>query len=235
MIPISLAVGKYEATLIIDAGPAGFARYPVTLDVRARPVPAPAISSIGSAATLAGPIARGGLVTIKGTNFGGSNVAVAFDGKPARILYSSADQINVQAPADLAGPDDSRDGHGWRRDERRLYGGRRRGGSWHFRRRRFEPGQQAEHPESPALSPSIIQIFATGLLPAQGTARIEVQLQDALYSGADLALCRRGSGDSWRAAGQLYDSGRILNDNDGSESVCDGRQWRSGVQSRVSA
>ena len=60
VIPMGLAVGKYEATFIIDAGPAGVARYPVTLDVRAPPVPAPVISSIGSAATFAGPIVAAG-------------------------------------------------------------------------------------------------------------------------------------------------------------------------------
>ena len=106
VIPMGLAVGKYEATIVLDAGPGGVARYPVTLEVKTAPppqIPAPVISSAGGAATFAGPLTPGGIATLKGSNFAGSNVSVTFDGKPARVLFTNADQINVQVPSDLTG------------------------------------------------------------------------------------------------------------------------------------
>lgn len=194
VLPIGLAPGKYEATLVIDAGPAGVARYPVTLDVKAPAAPTPVISSIGNAATFAGPIVRGGLVTIKGTNFGGANVTVLFDGKPARILYSSGDQINVQVPADLTGTA-SRvtvtaggvTSAAVNADVAVVSPGIFAGGI-------LNQDNQRNSPEAPALSPSVVQIFATGLLPVEGEARVEVQLNDAFYSGSSLAFAGQAPG-----------------------------------------
>lgn len=194
VIPMGLAVGKYEATFIIDAGPAGIARYPVTLEVKAPPVPTPAISSIGSAATFAGPISRGGLVTIKGSNLAGTNVAVLFDGKPARILYTSADQINVQAPADLTGTmtrvtvtANGATSAVFKADVATVGPGIFSGGV-------LNQDNRPNTPETPALSSSVIQIFATGMLPTEGDARVEVQLQDMLFSGASLAYAGQAPG-----------------------------------------
>jgi uncharacterized protein (TIGR03437 family) len=49
-------------------------------------------------------------------------------------------------------------------------------------------------PETPAPSPSIVQIFATGLLPAQGDARVEVKFGDTYYSGSDLPYAGEAPG-----------------------------------------
>jgi uncharacterized protein (TIGR03437 family) len=194
VIPMGLAVGKYEATFIIDAGPAGVARYPVTLDVRALPAPAPVISSVGSAATFTGPVARGGLVTIKGSNLAGTNVSVTFDGKPARILYTSSDQINVQAPADLTGAMTRVNvtargvaSAAFNADVAAVAPGIFSGGV-------LNQDNRPNTPETPALSPSIVQIFATGLLPVEGDARVEVRLQDTYYSGTDLTYAGQAPG-----------------------------------------
>jgi hypothetical protein len=162
VIPMGLAVGTYEATLVIDAGAAGVARYPVTLQVKAPPVPTPVISSIGGAATLTGPLTRGGLATIKGSNLAGTNVTVTFDGKPARILYTSADQINLQVPSDLTGitarvvvtangmPSVTRDV-----TLVAVAPGIFPGGI-------LNQDNRVNTPETPAPSPSIVQIFSTG-------------------------------------------------------------------------
>ena len=97
--------GTYEATVVIDAGTAGIARYPVTLKVNAIPPPAtpkPAVTSVlNGASFVEGPVVRGSLITLRGSNFGSSNVTVTFDGKPARVVFSNSDQINVLVPADL--------------------------------------------------------------------------------------------------------------------------------------
>jgi uncharacterized protein (TIGR03437 family) len=99
--------GVYEATLVINAGAAGTARYPIKLTVAAPPAPQqpkPAVSSVVHGATFAaGPIAPGAFITLRGSNLTGNNVAVTIGGKPARLVYSGSDQINVQVPSDLAG------------------------------------------------------------------------------------------------------------------------------------
>ncbi len=105
----NMAPGIYEATLTIDAGIAGVARYPIRLEVIEAPPPAenpnrPRVSSVVHGATFqSGPVARGSLVTLRGVNLGGEGVSVTFDGKPASILYTASGQINVRVPEDLAG------------------------------------------------------------------------------------------------------------------------------------
>lgn len=189
VIPMGLAVGKYEATVVLDAGPGGVARYPVTLEVKPLPpptIPAPTISSVGGAATFAGPLTAGGLATIKGSNFGASTVSVTLDGKPARILYTSADQINLQVPLDLTGT----------RTSIVVTANGVASAPFHADLAPVAPGifaggvlnqdNRPNSPESPAQSPSIVQIFATGLLPPDGQGVIEVKLHETYYSGADL-------------------------------------------------
>jgi uncharacterized protein (TIGR03437 family) len=186
VIPMGLAVGNYEATLIIDAGPAGVARYPVTLQVKPLPVPTPVISSIVGAATLNGPLTRGGLATIKGANLAGSNLSVTFDGRPARILYTSADQINLQVPSEITATTArvvvTANGVASTTQNVELAPvapGIFPGGV-------LNQDNRPNTPETPALSPSIVQIFATGLLPVQGEARVEARLGETYYSGAEL-------------------------------------------------
>jgi uncharacterized protein (TIGR03437 family) len=47
-------------------------------------------------------LVAGSLATIKGKNFSGKVITVTFGGVPATVLYSDAQQINVQVPASLA-------------------------------------------------------------------------------------------------------------------------------------
>jgi uncharacterized protein (TIGR03437 family) len=118
-----LAAGTYTANVVISAGSlAGSQAFPVTFTVTAAstsgtsgtggtgggaPAPAPApsviVSSVVNAASLAsGPLVGGSLSTVLGSNLAGANVAVTFDGNPATLLYSSATQINLQVPAEVA-------------------------------------------------------------------------------------------------------------------------------------
>ncbi len=115
-----LAAGTYTATVTVDGGPmAGYASFPVTLTVKAAatgtgtgtgtgsgapaapvtPTNAVTVSSVVSAASLsAAPLVGGSLTTLLGSNLAGKAVTVTFDGNPATLLYSSASQINLQAP-----------------------------------------------------------------------------------------------------------------------------------------
>jgi hypothetical protein len=67
---------------------------------RFRPAPQMAFSPhcVVNAASLApGPVVPGGLTTIFGAGFP-EGIAVRFDGIPAAVLFSSADQVNIQVP-----------------------------------------------------------------------------------------------------------------------------------------
>jgi uncharacterized protein (TIGR03437 family) len=112
-----LAAGAYTASVVISAGSlAGSQTFQITLAVTASstvatgggtPAPAPPpsviVSSVVNAASLAsGPLVGGSLSTVLGSNLAGKNVAVAFDGNPAALLYTSATQINLQVPAAVA-------------------------------------------------------------------------------------------------------------------------------------
>ena len=105
-----LAAGKYQANIIIDAGPlAGNVTIPVTLTVQAAPVlpptPAPTVTvnAVVNAATLtATPLVAGSLGTLFGSNLSGNSVTVALNGSVAIPLYIGATQINFQVPANLA-------------------------------------------------------------------------------------------------------------------------------------
>ena len=125
--PGALAPGTYQATVLIDAGPiAGSQSFPLTFTVTApaaapppaptppapapRPAPAPApppavvIGAVTNAADFhTGPVAPGELATVWGTNLAGQNVSVAFNGMPATLLYTGAQQINLLVPYALGG------------------------------------------------------------------------------------------------------------------------------------
>ena len=141
---------------------------------------------------------------------------MTFDGKPARILYTSSDQINVQAPADLTGAMTrvivTANGVAsavFNADVATVAPGIFAGGVLNQDNRPNTSG-------TPAVSPSIVQIFATGLLPVEGDARVEVRLQDTYYSGTDLAYAGTGSGVGRSATGELPDSGGALDEDCGS-------------------
>jgi uncharacterized protein (TIGR03437 family) len=187
--------GVYEATLIVDAGLAGIARYPVKLEVVEAPTSPPppvtnrpAISAIVHGATfVAGPVARGSFVTLRGTNFGTSNVTVTFDGKPARVVYSSSDQLNVLVPSDLAG------------NTAQVIVTVNDIASPAFpvtvtaaNPGIFTPGilnqdGSVNSPTNPANTGSFVQIYATGLLAPDGSGAVEAKLHDQMYTSLPYA------------------------------------------------
>lgn len=180
-LPANLTPGTYRATLTVDAGPvAGSRSLPVVLRVSAPPpvVERPLIRALVNAATFReGPIAPGSLVSLFGSRLAGASVAVNFDGMPARLLYVSASQINLQAPPELIGKTSAQvvvtvDGiasapysvalaavapsiFGILNENHTLNG-----------------------PSAPALAGSTVQIFATGL-PDEGRTAV-VRIHDRL-------------------------------------------------------
>jgi uncharacterized protein (TIGR03437 family) len=48
-------------------------------------------------------VAPGALATVWGSNLGGQNVSVTFNAIPAKLLYTGAEQINLQIPPGLTG------------------------------------------------------------------------------------------------------------------------------------
>ncbi len=109
-LPEQLSPGAYRATVTIDAGPLGSRTLPVTLQVTPAPpaplppavIPTPLIETVVNAATFrTGPLVAGSLASVMGTRLAGGSVTVTFDGVPARLLYTSDGQINLQAPPEL--------------------------------------------------------------------------------------------------------------------------------------
>ena len=105
VLPESLDPGIYEATLTIDAGIAGLQNLPVKLTVTPPSGPlGPKVNAVLHAATFAhGAFAPGSLISIMGLRLGGKAVAVTFDSIAARLLYTGDKQINLEIPAALAG------------------------------------------------------------------------------------------------------------------------------------
>jgi uncharacterized protein (TIGR03437 family) len=183
----SLAPGTYEATVIIDAGIAGVARYPVTLRVNALPPPPqprPTISSLVNGASFsAGPLVAGSFATLRGSNFGSANLRVTFDGKPATILFSNSEQINVRVPADLTAGT----------AQVVVITGDVQSAPMSVTLARVSPGifnpgilnedNSVNSPQNPAKAGSFVQIYATGLLPASGEAEVDGKVHDAIYPG----------------------------------------------------
>jgi uncharacterized protein (TIGR03437 family) len=127
-ITTNLQPGTYNANIVVDAGTAGSVTIPVVLTVVAAPstttttppatttttppttpttptttaptTPKVVINSVVNAATFnSTPLVAGSLGTLMGTGFAGKNVSVTFDGNPATLLYTGANQINLQVPA----------------------------------------------------------------------------------------------------------------------------------------
>ncbi|MBC7925345.1 MAG: hypothetical protein H7039_06770 [Bryobacteraceae bacterium] len=191
-----MAPGIYRATVIINAGAAGVARYPVTLEVLPRPQGPPPVSTaprirevLNGATFEAAPVARNSIYTIKGENLAGNNVQVTFDGRPAAVLFSSATQINFRVPADI-GSNTSQvvvSVNGVSSDALTVQVTDAYPGI-------FNPGilnqdGTVNTPTNPAPAGSVIQIYATGLLGPTGSGVIDARLHDVsiaspAYAGA---------------------------------------------------
>jgi uncharacterized protein (TIGR03437 family) len=191
IMPDKLAAGTYEATITIDAGPlAGTQTVPIRLELSAAPAQPPAaavVSSVVNAASLTdGPLVPGSLATIFGEKLSGANVVVTFDGKPATISYKSDTQINLLVPAQLAGADKaqvvvSRDGVASKAFTVSLVSS----APAIFKNGILNQDYSGNSDSAPALTGSVIQIFATGL-PMQGTVTAKLHDREdlvPLYAG----------------------------------------------------
>ena len=182
-IPNNLAPGIYDATLTIDAGPqSGTVALPVHVQVVAAPPPVPAaplITSVVNAATFAaGPLVRGSFGTIKGANLAGKTTSVMFDNVAATLIYTSANQLNVLVPAQLSSRTSTQlvvtvDG---------VANAARTVALADVAPGIFNPGilnqdNTVNSPSNPALVGSVIQIFATGVLPPEGGS-VDVKVHD---------------------------------------------------------
>jgi uncharacterized protein (TIGR03437 family) len=194
-----MPAGVYRATVTIDAGAAGIARYPVTLTVventQTSPPPPvtppsnqPRITSVVHGATFQdGVVARGSLITLRGVNLGGNNVSVTFDGRPARILYTSSDQINLQVPSDLTG----------NTAQVIVTAGGVASAAMTVNVAAANPGiftpgilnqdSSVNSPTNPANTGSFVQIYATGVLGPDGTGVVEARLHDQVYGNLPYA------------------------------------------------
>lgn len=186
--------GTYRATVTIDAGPAGVARYPVTLEIIAGATspppptgpPAPRVTAVQNGASFqTGPVARGEIVTLRGENLAGASVT--FDGRPARILFTNADQINLQVPRDLAGPTAQLvvTAGGVASAPTTVPVAAAAPGI-------FTPGIANQDgtvngPANPASAGSWISIFGTGLLTPEGTGAIDAKLHDLVLTSPPYA------------------------------------------------
>ena len=102
--PASLAPGTYQASVVIDGGPvAGSQSIPLTLTVTTSPSTVTVTGITDAADFHQGPVVPGSLVSIWGSNMAGQNVSVTFNGTPANLLYTGAQQINLRVPMALAG------------------------------------------------------------------------------------------------------------------------------------
>jgi uncharacterized protein (TIGR03437 family) len=113
--------GEYPGSFTVQS-PGGSVYVPVTLLVEPGPVAPPVLSQVvNAAAGIAGGVAPGEIVSIRGYSAGAAAVGgltldesgmvasklngfeVTFDGKPAPLLYTSANQTNLIVPYELAG------------------------------------------------------------------------------------------------------------------------------------
>jgi uncharacterized protein (TIGR03437 family) len=189
----------------IDAGPYGGTRTLPVLAVAAalpnqppappapkpQPQPPVTVTSLGNAASpWAGPVTPGSLATLKGSRLTGNNVAATFDGLPAKMLYTSESQINLQVPAELGARPRALlvvtvDGTSSAPQSVELAS---------VAPAIFPNGILNENgvpngPNSPARAGSIIAFWTTALTPAVGQTSVTVRIHDRdgllpVYAGA---------------------------------------------------
>jgi uncharacterized protein (TIGR03437 family) len=182
--PIGLAPGVYMATVTINAGAAGTQTFPSTFTIGPGQITVSGV--VNGASFQAGPLVAGSLATIRGTNLSGKSVGVAIGGISASVLYSSAQQINVQVPAALASVTTAQlvvtvDGNSSAPVTVSLAA--------------VSPGifgvlnqdSSLNSPSNPAAGGSAIQIFLTGLISPVSSGPVVVGLGNqgipTLYSG----------------------------------------------------
>ncbi|HYV62013.1 MAG TPA: hypothetical protein VE958_05035, partial [Bryobacteraceae bacterium] len=103
--PGNLGPGTYQAAITISAGAAGTRTIFVTFVVTATPISTGTqVNSVVNAASfISVPVVPGSLTTLIGSGLNGAQVRATFDGLNATILFNDGAQINLVAPAELAG------------------------------------------------------------------------------------------------------------------------------------
>jgi uncharacterized protein (TIGR03437 family) len=103
------ALGEYQGSFTVQS-PGGSVDVPVTLLVEPGPIAQPLIASVVNAASgIPGGVSPGEIVSIRGFGVGASAVSsavgtnlnglqVTFDGTPATLIYTSANQTNLVVP-----------------------------------------------------------------------------------------------------------------------------------------
>ena len=177
--PTNLTPGVYQAVITIDAGPiAGSRSVPVTFTVTQAPPPPqvnPVVSGVLNGASFAeGPLTPGSLATLMGTRLSGANVAVSFDGMPAKVLYDSDTQVNLYVPMELSAKNAATlmvnvDGHSSGAQIVPLAPFT----PAIFRNGVLNQDYSVNSPNQPAAAGSIVQVFATGL---SGTGTITAKI-----------------------------------------------------------
>ena len=113
--------GEYDGSFTLQT-PGGSLYVPVTLFVEPDTLMPPVVSQVVNAASgIAGSVSPGEILTIRGYGAGASEIAglkldaggsvstslsglqVTFDGKPAPLIYTSANQTNLIVPYEIAG------------------------------------------------------------------------------------------------------------------------------------
>jgi uncharacterized protein (TIGR03437 family) len=182
--PPQMPAGTYQATVVINAGVAGVARYPITLRILpGAPAPAvPVIQSLTNGASFAaGATVPGSIATIKGENLNAPGVQVTFNGNAAELLYTSSGQINLIVPPALsAGVADVR-----------VRTGTTASGVYRVEVSPVNPGifqpgilnadGTVHAANNPARAGSTVAIFATGLLAPDGTGAVGLKLNNDAY------------------------------------------------------
>lgn len=180
-----LPVGVYRAEVFVDAGAFGSARIPVEFTVAP---PSPKINAIVSAANpQRAEISAGSLATLFGQSFG-SEPSVTFDGVPARILFANNNQINLLVPSELG-----------TRSQARVVAvsGPFLSPAVNVTLQPFaphifangvlKPDSTFPNLQNPAATGSILQVFATGLLDANGQGFITARIHDRRIDRPDYA------------------------------------------------
>ncbi|MEJ7605526.1 MAG: IPT/TIG domain-containing protein [Bryobacteraceae bacterium] len=145
------------------------------------------ITSAANAAQFTGSVA-GSLATLKGSALNGTNLSVTINGLPARVLFASNDQINVQIPAGLTGATvqvivtaNGVTSTPFIAPLAAVSPGI------------FVPGilnqdNTVNSPTNPAKLGSIVQIYATGLLMPDGSGTVNARIHDVDYSPGSTGL-----------------------------------------------
>jgi uncharacterized protein (TIGR03437 family) len=122
VIPTGLAAGTYQGTVTVSSSGAGNSPQTVNVTLNVTTPAPPQVSGISNGASFNPTLASPGLIiTIRGTNLGPAqeafiqvnaqgfaettlaNTRVLFDGTPAPIIYTSAQQVNAVVPYEVSG------------------------------------------------------------------------------------------------------------------------------------